>query len=334
MSLEYQWYKYEEKVVSEKGCMLCIPRIDLTAEGSYTCEISAYHGKKANKISVISEPIKLSVITPLDQYKSILVNRYTEQPEIPKDTWPPVRHKRFINFALIKKERIKKGSSSYFSRCTIQGDADDIMKDKESIRYEEVFSNLNSGARLFIEGRPGSGKTTLVHKVSRDWAEGKLKFNHCKLLLLIHLQRFLNDPEVDLERFIKCYYHHKADVDDIVTYVHRRSGLGLYLILDGLDEYIPRKSKAFISDLIKKVILPKSVVIVASRPAAVTKFRSIATKQVEVLGFLNDQITGLHNEYGFSVKAKFEDLHKYLEMCTTCATCLFMLPWCAISLIA
>ncbi len=312
VSLEYQWYKCEEKVVSEKGCMLCIPCVDITAEGSYTCKISAYYGKKTNEIFVRSEPIKLSVITPLDQYRSILINKYTEQPKIPEDTWPPVSHSTFINLALIKQEGINKGSSSY-SRCTIQGDADDIMKDKESIRYEEVFSHLSSGARLLIEGRPGSGKTTLVHKVSHDWAKGKLKFNHCRLLLLIHLRGFLNDPEVDLERIIKCYYHHKAVVDDIVTYVHRRSGLGLYLILDGLDEYIPRKDKTFIFDLIKKEILPKSVVIVASRPAGVARFRYIATKQVEVLGFLNDQISEYIDGYTFSVESKSEDLHKYLD---------------------
>ena len=92
--------------MSEKGCMLCIPHVDITAEGSYTCEISAYYGEKANKISVRSEPIKLSVITPLDQYRSILINSYTEQPEIPEDTWPPVSHNTFINVALIKQEGI------------------------------------------------------------------------------------------------------------------------------------------------------------------------------------------------------------------------------------
>ncbi len=114
VSLEYQWYKYEENVVSEKGCMLCIPCVDITAEGSYTCVISAYHGKKKEEIfawPIRSDPIKLSVITPLDQYRSILIDRYTEQPEIPEDTWPPVSHSTFINLAH-KQEGINKGSSS------------------------------------------------------------------------------------------------------------------------------------------------------------------------------------------------------------------------------
>ena len=29
--------------------------------------------------------------------------------------------------------------------------------------------------RLLIEGRPGSGKTTLVHKFSQDWGRGGTK---------------------------------------------------------------------------------------------------------------------------------------------------------------
>ncbi len=175
------------------------------------------------------EPIVLTVVTPLDQYQSVLIDRYTEQPQIPEDTWPPVSQSIFINLALIKQEGAKQLSS--YSRCTIQGDVDDILTDKERISYEKVFSNLESGARLFIEGRPGSGKTTLVHKVSKDWASNVLQFQHCKFLLLIHLRGFLSDPDVDLKRIIQCYYKGSA-VDDIASYAHERSGLGLYFILD------------------------------------------------------------------------------------------------------
>ena len=70
---------------------------------------------------------------------------------------------------------------------------------------------------------------------------------------------------------------------------------------------------AYIFKLIKKEKLPRSVVIVASRPAAVARFRSIATKQIEVIGFLNDQISDYIKEYNFSVKSKCGELHKYLH---------------------
>ncbi len=62
-----------------------------------------------------------------------------------------------------------------------------------------------------------------------------------------------------------------------------------------------------------KANLPRSVVIVVSRPAAVAKFRPIATKQVEVVGFLCDQISEYIKEYQFSVKSKCEALHRYLD---------------------
>ena len=57
--------------------------------------------------------------------------------------------------------------------------------------------SLESGMRLLIEGRPGSGKTTLVHKFSQDWARGSPKLDlhiYVKLLFLVHLRGFFNDP--------------------------------------------------------------------------------------------------------------------------------------------
>ena len=305
----YTWYKNVE-IVSESECILCLPRVDLTKEGVYKCEITII--KEREKIGVLlSEPILLTVITPFDQHKPVLIHRYAGQPEVPNDTWPPVVCSTFINLALIKQEGMDR--SSTYGRNTIQGDADDILKDKESIQYRKVFSDIENGARLLIEGRPGSGKTTLVHKVSRDWARGKLKFNHCKLLLLIHLRGFLNDPNVNLKDLIGCYYKDDNKIIAISEYANERSGLGLYFILDGLDEYVPHKSRTYIFNLIMKANLPRSVVIVVSRPAAVAKFRPIATKQVEVVGFLCDQISEYIKEYQFSVKSKCEALHRYLD---------------------
>ncbi len=60
--LEYQWYKNEEENMYEKECILCLPLVDLTIEGSYTCKVTC--GDK----EIVCEPIVLTVVTPLDQF--------------------------------------------------------------------------------------------------------------------------------------------------------------------------------------------------------------------------------------------------------------------------
>ena len=65
-----------------------------------------------------------------------------------------------------------------YARNTIQGDMDDVLANKDSIKYENVFTGLESGTCLLIEGRPGSGKTTLVQRFSQDWGRGKYSANN------------------------------------------------------------------------------------------------------------------------------------------------------------
>ena len=102
-----------------------------------------------------------------------MVSFYSHQPEVPEGAWPPVKKTQYINLALIKIEQMVDFSKEYL-RDTIRGSIDDIMKDKDDIKYNEVFAELNDGARLLFEGRPGCGKTTMMNKVSQDWARGAI----------------------------------------------------------------------------------------------------------------------------------------------------------------
>ena len=280
-------------------------------------EISAYR-KRADITSMHSEAVGSTIGSSdsswLSKCRNILTNVYLAQPEVPEDSWPPVGNEVYINLALIKIN--SNISDSEYSRFTIRGDMDDIMKDKESIDYDSVFKNLISGARLLIEGRPGSGKTTLVHKVSRDWAKNELQWKNIELLFLVHLRHFFSDPEIGIPDLIKYHYTRKPSVDQIEEYAEQRNGEGLCFILDGLDEYTPPKSKLMTSTifkLIRKEILPKAVVIVASRPSGSAKIRNVATKQVETLGFLKREIEQYVDEYKFSYPEKKDGLHSYLK---------------------
>ncbi len=78
-----------------------------------------------------------------------------------------------------------------------------------------------------------------------------------------------------------------------------KQGAGICFILDGLDEYQPSNKENFIFKLINKKILDKCVVIVASQPAAVARYRS-ANRHIEVLGFFKKQISEYIDSYNFS----------------------------------
>ena len=310
-TIRYQWMKDGAPLSDDSThCgthkqILCINDITMASEGTYHCEVQSHENKKLQ-----SEPIKL--IVKVSPEKKVLIDMYLSQPEVPKDTWPPVSNNTYINLALIKPGAIDKAGEYAYN--TIQGDVDDILKDKDRIEYEEVFSNLVSGTRLLIEGRPGSGKTTLVHKFSQDWASSKLKLKNIRLLFLVHLRVHLNNTSIELRDILKHYYKDQVRLDQILDHSERFSGEGLCLVLDGLDEYSPKgKKNTTIFKLINKELLPKSIVVVASRPGAVVHLKSVATKRVEVLGFQKEQISQYIKEYKFSNAEKIQNLESYLE---------------------
>jgi len=157
----------------------------------------------------------------LQTCRDVLVKVYSAQPEVHEDdSWPPGGSDTYINLALIKNKAMT--ASNEYARKTIKKDIDDIYKEKEKIIYEEVFGDLRSEDRLLIEGRPGSGKTTLVHKISRDWESGKLMEN-VKLLFLIHLRYFLNDPDVALKDLICDHFPNNSTVEQILQHAEQHS---------------------------------------------------------------------------------------------------------------
>ena len=232
---------------------------------------------------------------------------YLAQPEVPEDTWPPIGSKKLINLALIKQEVINYGSA--YARLTVRGDIDDVLQNKQKIEYSEVCRSLSSGQLLVIEGRPGSGKTTFVNKMTRDWAT--TSGGGIRLMLLVSLRVMNTIKNPDLSDILKLF----KDVKVSLELIEEHAGKGVCFIFDGLDEFSPHEGEdSIVYKIINKTYLYQSTVIVASRPAAVAKLRHRANKVIEVLGFLKEQILEYFDYYPFSSSTKPAELKAYLSL--------------------
>ena len=309
--VNYQWRKNSEELSNGKlysgvnSSILFISSVKLETQGRYSCYVCS-EGEKE-----YSDDINLTVTFP--EITKYFFEVYSRLGELPKDSWPPVAATTFINLALIMKSK----SDSNVYDYTVQGDIDDIIEAKEKIEYMEVFGKYESGALVLIEGRPGSGKTTLMHKVTRDWAVKKDVLVGAKLVVLIPLRLFSSlSNDIDLSDIVQYYVASDKKRKKVMTHMEEFSGEGVCFLIDGLDEYQSRDDRnTTIYKLLRKRLLPNSMVIVASRPIGSAKLRmnSRVTKRVEVLGFSKTDVFSYIGNYMFEIVGLTSKLETYLN---------------------
>ena len=83
---------------------------------------------------------------------------------------------KYYNLAVVKQQTIMRGQiKDEFIRKTIHGDIDDILKEKELIEVEQIFSLDDKVHKvILIEGPPGSGKSTLLWYICCKWQAREL----------------------------------------------------------------------------------------------------------------------------------------------------------------
>ena len=290
--VRYHWRKNgqplsENEVYSgTHSAILFISCVGGQTRGQYECEVYS-----ESSLVKTSEKINLKVSCPeIQVYSKYFSSIYSTRREVPKDSWPPVTTEKFINLALISKHKQKNDDYAY----AVLGDMDDIIEAKEKVAFEEVFGQYNSRALILVEGRPGSGKTTLMHKVTRDWAlKGNILVN-AEIVVLVPIRLFgTNNREITLSDIFKIYTENDCKRCRLLEVIEDNMGEGVCFIIDGLDEYEYHNNyDTVILKLISKRLLPLSMVIVASRPVGTALIRDEApvTKRIEVLGFKNNQI--------------------------------------------
>ena len=187
-----------------------------------------------------------------------------------------------------------------------------LLCDKERIEYKDAFSRYECRALVLVEGRPGSGKTTLANRIAKDWAEGKVLKNTDRVFL-ISLRK--DHSKSDL---LKMFYHTRSEE------IEESQGDKTCFILDGYDEFSPNdEDSSILYQLINKTYLPLAMIIITSRPIATVELRPKVTTRIETLGFTKEHFDSYINSYPFdatndpqtaeSTKSK---LKKHLKACT------------------
>ena len=313
--VKYTWLKdgcpiYEKQLyLSEKqlyeGIKSDILYIrEVTDCGKYVCCILQ------GKHSVRSDEVVVNVVYPPKHVH--LTNLYSQLPEIPNNPWPPVCTSSFISLALIKQHEQRRDPHSY----VVNNSVDDILEEKETIKSQDVFGKFMKGTLLFVEGRPGSGKTTLVHKVTRDWATSHNALKGAAMVYLVSL-RLLNSTGKDKNLFdiLRPFFMDEDDTKTALSAAKTSDGDGVCFILDGLDEYNGNNKVNAVQDLIYKKILPLSMVIVASRPIGTSVHRNAnVTMRIEVIGFTTKNVNRYINHYPFKGDNVASKLFLYLSL--------------------
>ena len=314
----YQWIKdgypltddMSEYYLGTNKSILCVNKANLASNGTFTCELTVQIDN-AHTVSLKSDPIKLETcILPV---RKVLVDLYSFQPDIQEDSWPPMSNKTYVNLALVQQEEIDMNDD--FARYTLHGDMDDIKYRKMSMSYKEAFGKYRDRALILLEGRPGCGKTTLVHKISKDWAKGEPILEGAKCVFLITLRLLSIKGDLRMEGLLNLFYHsHKEKSDEMLTYLTDSNGEGACFIMDGLDEYsTDENNESIVFKIIKKEYLPCSMVIVSSRPFATSELRGKANTVIEVMGFMKEQIFQYVQNYPFIISSTAASLEKYLN---------------------
>ena len=148
--------------------------------------------------------------------------------QVDEHAWLPVKATNFINLTLIKDQTTW--------RKTVEKSVDEIVGDKETTSYQAMFNDIEERRFILLERRPGTGKTTLMNKISHDWASGDILTS--KVLVSVHLRRLNAESARSLATILQVACP-SLDVECLVSHIEQNHGEGIVFAFDGLDEYVP-----------------------------------------------------------------------------------------------
>ena len=267
--------------------------------------------------------IKISMAcSPMETYKAYLKSKYLEKKMPDYGKWPPSISKKYVNLAVIKKERLSQTEAAEKSKALTYGDIGKIMH-KGNIKLADIATPDECGVLprfVLIEGAPGVGKSTFAWKACRKWAKGKILTEY-KLVILIQLRDESVREATCLGDLIQ--YHDLNVHQRVIEEITKTGGKGVLLLLEGYDE-LPaslREEGSLFRNVIKGDLFDEGTIVVTSRHWASKPFllphyntKRPVSKHIEILGFNNKNIEDYLLLALKENSSLLHDLKQYLEL--------------------
>ena len=230
----------------------------------------------------------------LNSYAQYLRGRYSARlPTFLTLQWPPPPTKKVFNLAMIVKETIQRPSlDEELVRLTLQGNVDDIVARKISVKLQDIFEQDTAKQRfVLVEGAPGAGKSTLAWHICQKWECGDL-FQEFRVVIFVQLR----DPAIQEAKSLVDLLPAKNEkmASDVVAQISECEGQGVLFVVDSWDELpVHYHDDSIFQKLIcdpDSLNLHLSTLLITSRPIASGKLQPLVSSRIEIVGFTKSEV--------------------------------------------
>ena len=227
------------------------------------------------------------------QYKQFLKKCY-RQPLPDDDKLLTTASKHYIDLAVISKKGITKKQADEFTRKSLHGLTEEILREKAPIALDHILKPTENGRPVrcvLVEGAPGIGKSTLAWEVCHKWEELE-SVKQYELVVLVRLR----EKKAQVAHCLGDLLPRDDTTNTKELLAAIGEGDGMLIVCDGFDE-LPREQRqegSVYIDLLKGRLLAEATIIVTSRPSVSAELWSLCQhnidRHLEVIGFTREDI--------------------------------------------